>query len=126
MKPTHRPVFLDLRQIRLPVTGWVSILHRISGVLLVLAIPYGAQLLDRSLRGPESFAEVAALLGSPFVQLMLLVLAWAFLHHLIAGIRFLMLDIDVGIQRSAARKSAGTAIAAALVLTALVAGGMLL
>jgi succinate dehydrogenase / fumarate reductase cytochrome b subunit len=126
MKTTQRPVFLGLRQIRLPVTGWVSILHRISGVLLVLAIPYAAQLLDRSLRGPEAFAAVAALLGSPFVKLMLLVLAWAFLHHLIAGIRFLMLDIDVGIQRPTARKSAGAAIAAALVLTALVAGGMLL
>jgi succinate dehydrogenase / fumarate reductase cytochrome b subunit len=126
MKPIQRPVFLDLRQIRLPITGWVSILHRISGVLLVLAIPYGAQLLDRSLRGPEEYAAVAALLDSPFLQLMLLVLAWAFLHHLIAGIRFLLMDIDIGIQRAPARKSAGSAIVAGLVLTALVAGGMLL
>lgn len=126
MKTTHRPVFLDLRQIRLPITGWASILHRISGVLLVLTIPYAAHVLARSLRGPEEFAAVASLLAAPFVQLMLLVLAWAFLYHLIAGIRFLMMDMDIGIQRAPARRSAGAAIAAGLVLTALVAGGMLL
>lgn len=126
MKTTNRPVFLDLRQIRLPITGWASILHRVSGVLLVLSLPYAAQLLDRSLRGPDEFDAVARLLASPFAQLVLLVLVWALIHHLFAGIRFLMLDIDVGIQRPAARRSAKLAIAAALVVTVVVAGGMLL
>lgn len=126
MRTTNRPVFLDLRQIRLPITGWVSILHRVSGVLLVLTIPYAAQLLDRSLRGPQEFAAVAQVLASPFALLVLMVLAWAFLHHLFAGIRFLMLDLDIGLDRPTARKSAGAAIAAAAVLALLVAGGGLL
>lgn len=123
---TQRPVFLELWRIQLPVPGVVSILHRISGVLMVAAIPVLAWLLAQALAGPEGFAASAAFLTSPLVQLGLLLLAWALLHHLIAGIRYLLIDLGLGVDRPTARRSAWTSLIAALVLTVLVAGGMLL
>ncbi|MFZ0790644.1 MAG: succinate dehydrogenase, cytochrome b556 subunit, partial [Chromatiaceae bacterium] len=55
-----RPIFLDLRRLKLPIGGWVSILHRLSGILLVLALPAGALLLHQALSGPDGFAASAA------------------------------------------------------------------
>jgi succinate dehydrogenase / fumarate reductase cytochrome b subunit len=125
MSTNRRPVFLDPWRIRLPITGWVSILHRISGVLLVLSIPYAAYLLDLSLQGPDGFAAAGATLGSPFAKLVLLLLAWSLVHHLLAGLRFLLLDLGLGIDRPAARRSAGIAIVAAVAVT-LIGGGLVL
>jgi len=119
----NRPVFLDLWRIRLPITGWASILHRISGVLLVLTIPYAVYLFGLSLSGPAGFADAASRLSSGFARGLLLVLAWSFLHHLFAGIRFLMLDLGLGIDRTSARKSAWAAISAA-VAVALIGWGI--
>ncbi|MEA3277664.1 MAG: succinate dehydrogenase, cytochrome b556 subunit [Pseudomonadota bacterium] len=122
---TNRPVFLDLWRIKLPVTGVVSILHRVSGVLLVLSIPYAVYLFDLSLTGPEGFAAASVALSTGFARLVLLVLAWSLVHHLFAGIRFLLLDLGVGLDRPVARKSALTAISAAVAVV-LIGGGMLL
>jgi succinate dehydrogenase / fumarate reductase cytochrome b subunit len=119
----NRPVFLDLWRIRLPITGWSSILHRISGILLVLTIPYAVYLFGLSLSGPAGFADAASSLGSTFARVVLLVLAWSFLHHLFAGIRFLLLDLGVGIDRVSARKSAWVAVSAA-VAVALIGWGV--
>jgi succinate dehydrogenase / fumarate reductase cytochrome b subunit len=63
MKP-KRPVFLELWRIKLPAMGLASILHRVSGVLMVLAIPLGAHLLHQSLASPEGFAATAATLST--------------------------------------------------------------
>jgi succinate dehydrogenase cytochrome b556 subunit len=82
---TTRPVFLDLWRIKLPVTGVVSILHRISGILMVLAIPVAAILFHHALSGPDGFAMVAGILDFWLVKLILLVLAWSLLHHLFGG-----------------------------------------
>jgi succinate dehydrogenase / fumarate reductase cytochrome b subunit len=122
---TNRPVFLDLWRIRLPVPGVVSILHRASGVLMVLAIPVFTALFAQALSGPEGFAAAAAFVGHPLVKLALLVMAWALLHHLFAGIRYLVIDLGWGVDRPTARKTAWTALGAALFVT-LVGGGMLL
>jgi succinate dehydrogenase / fumarate reductase cytochrome b subunit len=111
---TSRPVFLDLWRIKLPATGIVSILHRISGVLMVLAIPAAAVLFHEALSGPDGFAAAAGLLASWPVRLALLVLAWGLLHHLFAGVRYLLLDLGIGLERAAARQSAWTAIIAAV------------
>jgi succinate dehydrogenase / fumarate reductase cytochrome b subunit len=119
----NRPVFLDLWRIRLPITGWSSILHRISGILLVLTIPYAVYLFGLSLSGPAGFADAASTLGSTFARVVLLLLAWSFLHHLFAGIRFLLLDLGVGIDRVSARKSAWVAVSAA-VAVALIGWGV--
>lgn len=117
---TKRPVFLQLWRIRLPASGYVSILHRISGVLMVLAIPGGAWLLHRALSGPAGFDAAASILGSWPARLLLLILTWALLHHLFAGIRFLLLDFGFGVDRTPARQSAIAAIAAGLIATLLV------
>jgi succinate dehydrogenase / fumarate reductase cytochrome b subunit len=115
-----RPVFLDLWRIKLPATGIVSILHRISGVLMVLAIPAAAVLLHVALSGPEGFAAAAGFLGNGLVRLALLVLVWSLLHHLFSGVRYLLLDLGIGLERDTARWSAWTAIIAAI--SALVIG----
>jgi succinate dehydrogenase / fumarate reductase cytochrome b subunit len=117
-----RPIYLDLRRIKLPVMGFVSILHRLSGVLMVLALPAGAILLHQALSGPEGFAASAAFLGDWPVRLALLVLLWSLLHHLFAGIRYLLLDLGLGLDRAPARHSAWLALSAGLIATALVLG----
>ena len=87
-----RPKFLTIHQIRLPIPGIVSILHRVSGVGLVLFLPFLLYLFDQSLASPESFANYQSLTGNWFVKLILFGLLWAFMHHFCAGIRFLALD----------------------------------
>jgi succinate dehydrogenase / fumarate reductase cytochrome b subunit len=118
---TTRPVFLDLWRIKLPLAGVVSILHRISGVVMVLTIPVAAILFHQALSGPEGFALVAGILDVWLVKLVLVVLAWSLLHHLFAGIRYLLFDLGLGLDRSAARRSAMIALAAAIAV--LVIGG---
>ena len=117
-----RPKFLDLTQIKLPLPGFVSILHRVSGAGLFLMLPFLIYLLQLSLDPrPEAAAAFAHLTGNMLVRLLLFGLAWAYLHHFCAGIRFLLLDVHVGIEKEAARNSAKAVMVVSLVLTALVA-----
>lgn len=122
---SNRPVFLDLWRIKLPATGIVSILHRISGVLMVLAIPAAAVLLHLALSGPKGFEAAAGFLGNGLVRLALLVLAWSLLHHLFAGLRYLLLDLGIGLDRAVARQSAWTTILSALAVLAIGLGVIL-
>ena len=122
---TDRPVFLDLRKIRMPVMAVVSILHRASGVLMVLLIPALIYLLDLSLRDESSFRSVIEILRSTPVKLFGVLLVWALAHHLFAGIRFLLLDMDQGVDVAEARKTAWMVHAAAVIATLLVVGSML-
>ena len=122
----QRPKYLSLPailfQIRLPLPGWVSILHRISGALLV--VPFTAwalYLLDVSLGSEQGFAHVREYLSMPLAKLGLLVLLWAACHHFCAGIRYLMLDLNKGIELRPARISSAVVLVASLVLTALFA-----
>lgn len=105
-KPLARPVYLNLLKIRQPVTAIVSIGHRISGVLLFLSIPLMIWMLDRSLQGEEGFQAVAALLDQPLLKILLLLMAWAGTHHFFAGIRFLLIDVDWGVDLATARRTA--------------------
>ena len=116
-----RPVYLDLVRIRLPLPGFVSILHRVSGALLFLAgIPLLLLGLQSSLSSPEAFAQLEAMLSQPLVKLVLIGLIWAFLHHLCAGIRFLLLDVQLGIELGPARRSSVAVLAASLALTLMI------
>jgi hypothetical protein len=72
-------VFLDLLRIKLPLSGIVSILHRVSGVLMVLTIPIVAILFHQALSSPEGFAATAAVLDTWLTKLVLLGLLWALL-----------------------------------------------
>jgi succinate dehydrogenase / fumarate reductase cytochrome b subunit len=117
-----RPIYLNLLQIRLPVPGFMSILHRVSGAFLTLAIPLAIYVLDLSLRGPEGYAQAHVLLGGWFAKLIVLGLLWSLLHHLFAGIRYLLLDVDLGIDKPRYRQSAWAVLIAAPVLAVLLLG----
>jgi succinate dehydrogenase / fumarate reductase cytochrome b subunit len=112
----QRPVFLDLLRIRQPVTALLSIGHRLSGVLMVLAIPFFVWLFDRSLASAEGYRHAASLLQSLPARLALLLLIWALAHHFFAGIRYLLLDVDVGADIERARFSARLVFLAGLVV----------
>ena len=116
MKPIVRPVYLDLWRIRLPLPGWVSILHRVSGALLFAALPLGVWALSVSLSGEAGFRRVAEGMTHPLTKLFLLTLIWAFAQHFFAGLRHLALDVHWGeALRSARRTSLAVLLATALV-----------
>lgn len=110
-----RPIYLNLFQIRLPVTGVVSILHRITGVLLVLAVPFLLYGLQRSLADPAAFDALRTAASSPLGVVTTLALVWLLAQHFWSGLRHLLLDLDVGIERTAARRGAWLVFAAAIV-----------
>jgi succinate dehydrogenase / fumarate reductase cytochrome b subunit len=93
---SQRPVNLDLRTIKLPITAYTSILHRISGVILFFGIAILLYGLDLSLSSEEGFAQVKACMTSPLVKLIVWGLVSALLYHLVAGIRHLIMDVGVG------------------------------
>ena len=103
---TKRPVFLDPRHIQLPVGALTSIGHRISGVVLALGIPVVVYLLASSLENERSFAQVASRLRLAPVKVALVVLVWALSHHVLAGVRHLLSDFDIGSPLQSARRSA--------------------
>ncbi|TMH46474.1 MAG: succinate dehydrogenase, cytochrome b556 subunit [Betaproteobacteria bacterium] len=119
-----RPKYLNLPailfEIRLPMPAWVSILHRVSGTLLFF--PFAAwllYLLDTTLASEQGFARVKDhYLQLPVVKLALIVFIWAYAHHFCAGIRFLLLDLNMGIELAPARRSATAVIVMGLLLTA--------
>ena len=120
-----RPKNLDLTTIRLPLPGKVSILHRVSGAGLFLFLPVILCLFSDSLNSPETFASFKALLSSLPAKVVVAGLIWAYIHHFCAGIRFLLLDFHVGIEKEAARQSAAVVFAVSIPLT-LVFRGVLL
>jgi len=119
----NRPKYLSLRallfEIRLPLPGWISILHRVSGLMLFLATVWVLFLLDRSLASATGFAAVQHYVALPLVEISLLVLVWAVCHHLCSGIRFLLIDLDRGVNRETARLTGWIVLAASFGLTAL-------
>lgn len=122
-----RPKYLNLPailfEIRLPLPGLVSILHRISGA--VLFFPFAAwllYLLDTSLASQAGFEHVRdGYLKAPLAKLALLVFVWAYAHHFCAGMRFLFLDLNKGIELEAARRNAALVLIVSLAITAAVA-----
>ncbi len=123
--PVRRPVFFNLMQIQMPVGSVTSILHRITGVLLALGIPASLYLLQLSLQGPAGYAQVAGLSDDWVFKGLAVLMIWALTHHLLAGVRHLLSDIDVGSHLPAARTSAWLVNGCA-VLVALLSLGVLL
>lgn len=119
---TKRPVYLNLLKIRLPVAGVMSIIHRISGVVMVLATPLLVYLLDRSLSGAEGFTAVGAFFSSGFGTLVLFLALWAVIHHLFAGIRYLLIDVDIGVEKPLYQQTAWAVMVAAPVVAAAMTG----
>jgi len=111
---------LALNQIRLPLPGIVSILHRMSGAGLFLVLPVLLFLLVRSLGSPETVETFSAVVGHPLVKLLLIGLLWAYMHHFCAGIRFLLLDMHKGLELEAARNSSRIVLIVSIVLTVII------
>lgn len=120
----RRAVFLNLAQIQMPVGAVTSITHRITGVLLVIGIPFFLYLLDLSLQSPQSYTQVMTLFGHAAFKLLVLVFIWALAHHLLAGVRHLLSDIDIGSGLSYARRSAWSVNIGGLAVALLAAGAL--
>ena len=101
-----RPVFFNLFQIQMPVGALTSITHRVTGVLLALGVPLLIYLLDLSLQSPQSYEQVISIFDRLAFRGAAFVFVWALAHHVLAGIRHLLSDIDFGSQLPAARRSA--------------------
>jgi len=112
--------FAQALQYRLPPAGVVSIFHRISGGLMFVLLPFVLFLLDKSLTSEISFDYLRAFTSNWFVKLVILALSWAYLHHFCAGIRHLLMDLHVGLDKTSGRKSAITVFAISIPLAVLV------
>ena len=116
-----RPKYLDLVQIRLPLPGLISILHRVSGAVLFLALPLLLCGLQQSLTSAESFSAMQSTFSHWGVKLVAIGLVWGYLHHLCAGLRHLALDLDIGTDLAAARLSSMVVLGVSLLSTIVVA-----
>lgn len=123
--PSPRPVFLDLRQIQMPVGALASILHRASGVVLAASVPFAVYLLDVSLRSESGFATAAALCGRPGFKAAACLVIWAMAHHALAGVRHLLTDISIGSTLQKARRSAWLVNVGGVAIALAAAGAML-
>jgi len=121
----NRPYFLDLIKIRLPLPGIVSILHRISGVLLILVIPVSLYLLELSLSSADNFDQTVAYTDSLIFKFIAALIIWSLCHHLFSGIRFLLLDLDIGIEHLQARFSSAVVLVISIVTTIILIGAIL-
>ena len=120
--PKQRPKYYDLNLAHLPVPGLVSIFHRISGAILFFpVVPALLYLLQSSLGSEEGWLRWRGLLAEPAVKAVAVALAWLYLHHLLAGIRYLLLDVHVGVAKEPARASAKLVFAAGALGALLVA-----
>ena len=120
-RPVYRNIGLaQLVKYRLPWAGKVSILHRISGAVLFLLLPFILYLFDQSLASELSYQKFQAFTSNILVKIICLGLIWAFLHHFCAGIRYLLLDLEIGVEKSEANRSAIIVFVLGLTLTAVV------
>lgn len=115
----QRPVNLNLFTIRFPIPAIASILHRISGILLFLAIPLMLWGLQLSLASQSDFDSLHDLFTTPLAKLMIWGLLSAFFYHFIAGIRHLLMDINVGVELKSGRMTAFITIILAIALSVL-------
>jgi len=120
--PRPRPKYLNVFELgaRLPLPGFLSILHRVSGAGLFLLLPFLLCLLDLSLTSPAAFDDFKDVVANPLCKLLLLGLLWAYLHHFCAGIRFLLLDVHVGVDLPKARRSTVVVFVVSLALTLII------
>ena len=120
-RPVYRNIGLaQLIKYRLPWAGKVSILHRISGAAMFLLLPFILYLFDQSLASELSYQKFQAFTGNILVKIICLGLIWSFLHHFCAGIRYLLLDLEIGVEKSESNRSAIVVFILGLTLTAIV------
>ncbi len=120
-----RPKFLNILKIRMPIGAIVSIAHRFSGVILFMLIPFLIYILEISLKTEQGFQQITEFFVRTDVRIVMVVVIWMFAHHLINGVRLLLLDLDIGITRSASRFNSWLVILAGLLVMAFFAGVLL-
>lgn len=124
-KNNNRPVFLDLARIRLPITALISIAHRIAGIVLFLSIPFAIYLLDLSLGSQLGYNRVQDLLGHTSIKWLVIFIFWALAHHVYAGLRVLLIDLGIGVERDEARRTAWAIAIGSVVTLAMITGILL-
>lgn len=121
-RPEFRNIHItQIMRYRMPLAAIVSIMHRISGLFLFLMLPLILCLLDSSLASQDSFEQMKGFAANPFAKLVIIALAWAYLHHFCAGLRHVMMDNHIGLDKDSARKSAVKVLVISMTLAALVA-----
>ena len=122
-RPEFRNIHISqIVRYRLPLAGLVSILHRISGAAMFLVgLPLVLYLFQQSVVSELSFERYREFVANPFVKLVLVGIIWAYLHHLLAGVRHLLMDMDIGVEKAAGRTSAAVVLAVSLALTVIFA-----
>ncbi len=121
-RPEFRNIHVtELSNYRMPLASVVSILHRISGFLIFLALPLLLYLLQMSLLSEDTFKYFAGIASHPLVKLVILALCWSYFQHFCAGVRHLFMDLHMGIDKDSARNSATAVLAVSLFLTFLTA-----
>ena len=105
--PKPRPKYYDLNLAHLPPPGLVSIFHRVSGALLFFPIlPIILYMLHVTLGSEEGYTRWRDFFSRPMVKLIVVGAAWLYAHHFFAGIRYLLLDLHIGIEKEPSRTSA--------------------
>lgn len=114
----------DLTTYRMPLAAWVSILHRASGAVMFLLLPFIIWLFDKSLSSEISFGHFSSAFSAGlwifpgwFIKLVTLVIIWAYLHHLIAGLRHLYMDATHKLSKEFGRRTAATTLILSIGLT---------
>lgn len=123
-KSKQRPKFINLLKIRMPVTAVASILHRITGLILILILPVIIYGLGLSLQGEDGFDQAILLVESPVGRFLFIFIAVSTFYHLLAGIRFLLIDLDIGQSLPPARWSALFVIIATIVIMLILVTGV--
>ena len=120
-RPEFRNIHItQLVNYRLPLAGVVSILHRISGLLMFALLPVILYVFELSIRSEVSFEYFQGILAHTHAKVIVLALVWAYMQHFCAGLRHLLMDTHWGLDKDTARKSAASVLAVSLALTALV------
>ncbi len=117
-RPEFRNIGIsDIRTYRLPPAGIVSILHRVSGAVMFLLMPFVIWMFDTSLTSEVSYQSFTSAFSSGFVKLVALGLIWAYLHHFIAGVRHLWMDATHSVSKEQGKSTAIMTLAASVGLT---------
>jgi succinate dehydrogenase / fumarate reductase cytochrome b subunit len=118
----RRPRYLNLFRVKLPLPGVVSFLHRVSGALLFVAIPLILFVFQLTLESAERFEQVKQGFANPLDRMVLIFLLWGFLHHFFAGLRFLAMDMGLGMELGKTRRNSWLVVGFSLTLTLMIGG----
>ncbi|WP_236982554.1 succinate dehydrogenase, cytochrome b556 subunit [Marinagarivorans cellulosilyticus] len=117
-----RPVNLDLTTISLPITGYVSFLHRVSGIIMLAGILILLWMLDTSLSSEQSFNELKETLSNPVITFVVWGVLAALAYHTVAGLRHLLMDMGIGESLEGGRAGAKAVVALAILFILLIGG----